>query len=121
MPPTPEGSHLGAALLPTVFDISNKGIASSNVVRMFNGGPANYTDIRDRTTFERAIFHGALSYLTSGVPCISVIGAAGVGKTTIARQIAVEAVDNHGYIAWEHRNEFPFAQSTGSTSTHYVK
>ena len=107
-PKTMEDGYLGAALSPTVLEICNKGIVATDVVRMFNGGAANYSDIREGGTFERAAFSSAMSYIQSTIPAIAIIGAAGVGKTTLARQIAVQLADNHGYLAWEHRNEFAF-------------
>lgn len=100
--------QLPPSLVASTSDISNRASSPSNVIRMFNGGAASYSDIRDGVTFERTAFSQVVEAITSLVPVTTIVGAAGVGKTTLARQAAVELSDRHGFHAWEHRSDFIF-------------
>jgi hypothetical protein len=104
--PTPSASNLPIALVSTVLEAAEAAKANPNVRRMFNGGPATYADIRSGATFERNRISQAADGLTSGKSLAVVItGAAGVGKTTFARQLLLRLVDA-GIPAWEHRSDF---------------
>jgi hypothetical protein len=75
---------------------------------MFNGAPATYADIAAGAVFERTRQNEAIDLLANGTALIlTVTGAAGVGKTTFARQIML-ALLRRGVQAWEHRSNFPF-------------
>jgi GTPase SAR1 family protein len=100
--------RLPASLIATVHNVATRVSDTPNVLRMFNGGPATYADIQAGATFERSRFADAKERLLSGpTPVVAIIGAAGVGKTTFARQLAgslaADKID-----VWEHRNDFPF-------------
>ncbi|MFC3231468.1 SIR2 family protein [Marinibaculum pumilum] len=95
-------------VVSSVYDVIHKKSEDSNILRMFNGGAATYADIKANVTFERLRYRDILKKIDSSeVKIITITGAAGVGKTTFARQIAL-ACQEKGALAWEHRNEFPF-------------
>jgi hypothetical protein len=101
---------LPLSLVSTVYDVSAQAKASANVTRMFNGGPATYADIGASATFERARHSEAVEGLTAGNALLVILtGAAGVGKSTFARQILLSVLQR-GALAWEHRSDFPFEQ-----------
>jgi GTPase SAR1 family protein len=109
-PALPNGGtpNLAASLVSTVYDVQARKADPSNVKRMFAGGPATYADIRSGATFERSRHRDAVDRLAEGTaPLVAVIGSAGVGKTTFARQIASN-LSADGIPVWEHRNDFPF-------------
>ena len=99
---------LSPGLVSTVRDLAVDVELPSNVVRMFNGGPASYSDIASGFTFERDSERRLIEKLSkSEIAVVTVVGAAGVGKTTLARRLAL-ACRKRNYSAWEHKNEFPF-------------
>jgi NAD-dependent SIR2 family protein deacetylase len=104
-----ETHTLPLRLVSSTDNVSSSLIAAPNAKRMFHGGPASYADIRIGSTFERALKARIIEQLeTRQNSAIAITGAAGVGKTTFARQLLV-AFHNTGYHAWEHRSDFPFS------------
>jgi len=96
------------SLLSTVKDIAVEVSSGSNVIRMFNGGPATYADIASSVIFERDQQTQIADQLHSHeIRAATIIGSAGVGKTTMARAIAFD-LHRRGLGAWEHKNEFNF-------------
>lgn len=80
-----------------------------NAVRLFNGRPATYADIRGRLTFRRSAQTRLLQFLDqSQLQFITVVGVAGVGKTTLARQTLLAAAEA-GFYGWEYVRDLPFA------------
>ena len=103
--------HLPPSIVSTVHDVSTQAGAPPDALRMFNGGPATFSDIRAGATFERSRLAESIQKIVSSpTPLVAVIGAAGVGKTTFARQIALGALLER-MIVWEHRPDFPFQSS----------
>ena len=98
---------LPLTIISTVHDVDVERRLSQNVVRMFNGGSATYSDIASGSTFERHSFGKALETITGTKNSLSIIGAAGVGKTTFARQLGFNLCLRR-FPVWEHRSEFPF-------------
>ncbi len=98
---------LPGELVSTVLDAAQELKSASNVVRMFNGGPATYSDINAGATFERSPYAATMEKLLSNAQTVTMVGAAGVGKSTFARQLASRFVQL-GVPAWEHRVEFQF-------------
>ena len=98
---------LPMTIISTVHDVEAERRLSPNVTRMFNGGPATYADIASDSTFERQPFGMALETLTGANNSIAIVGAAGVGKTTFARQLG-STLCLRAFPVWEHRPEFPF-------------
>jgi len=98
-------------LVGNTFDVEAQARLSPNIVRMFNGGPASYADIAAGATFERARYQDITDRLNEGdALVVGLIGAAGVGKTTFARQILYRLREK-GMSSWEHRTDFPFDRS----------
>lgn len=95
-------------IISSVGDVSALKGAMANVVRMFNGGPATYADIKAGATFERLSSAALLDVLREGRrPVVTIVGAAGVGKSTLCRQLLL-TLESEGYRAWEHREDFSF-------------
>ncbi len=99
---------LPVALVSVVDNVEHLKTRDTNVVRMFNGSPASYPDIHAGNVFRRASLELQLEQLVDGgLSLLAVVGAAGVGKTTFARQV-LYGLHQKGYLAAEHRNDFPF-------------
>ena len=103
----PPGDSLPMSIVSTAHEVDAERRATPNVTRMFNGGPATFSDIASGATFDRHYFDAAIEALTGSKHSITIVGAAGVGKTTFARQLGY-ALSRKGYLAWDHRSEFPF-------------
>lgn len=96
------------ALNPITKDVTAAIISeASNVSKIFNGWPATYSDIKDGLTFERTVVNAIVAELVSESIIFSVIiGASGVGKTTVARQLMYK-LQEQGYYLWEHDSYSP--------------
>jgi hypothetical protein len=94
-------------IIPTIIDIKHQiDTGISDVSRMFNGWPASYIDIVKSLTFQRSVSRKINEYILSNTGiCVTIVGASGVGKTTAARQ-SIVAMAKHGYICWEHKEDF---------------
>lgn len=103
------GEPLDAApvLRSTALDVASvSGAEHADISRMFNGWPASYADIAASFTFERTLAPKAQEFLAQdGIICAHILGAAGVGKTTAARQI-VQMLRRDDWICWEHRGDY---------------
>jgi len=90
-------------LSATVVDVVHS--VDSGVIdaaRMFYGSAASYADIRGGLTFQRDIAL-TIEHLISqdNEKVVMLMGVAGVGKTTVMRQVLVGR-SNAGYNCWEH-------------------
>lgn len=104
-----EDSALPVSLVSIVENVEQARLHDSNVVKMFNGAPATYADIRTGLTFERAQQSLQVDQIIAGdLSHVVIVGAAGVGKTTFARQI-LHALHDNGHLAAEHKNDFAFS------------
>lgn len=72
--------------------------------RLFNGAPATYADIGAGLTFRRTEQNKLLATMAE-MPIVVLLGAGGVGKTSLARQVLVE-LGNGLDDAWEHNSAF---------------
>jgi len=92
-------------LQPTTFDIDQK--ASGGARRfsaVYSGSPCDYADIRAGYSFERSASPILKEKIESGLRYITILGASGVGKTTLARQVAL-LLSDVGWQAWEHNSD----------------
>lgn len=97
---------LPSELLGITTSVGHSLNLAPNVRRLFNGSAATYADIAARFTFPRSIHSDVMTSLRER-PIAVLLGAGGVGKTTLARQVVTElgqSVD----ATWEHNNAFPF-------------
>lgn len=103
---TPVGS-LTPALVTTTIDVAHAATLSPDAKRVFNGSPATYADIRAGYTITRAN-ETRLEDAQNGARGFFLVlgGAAGVGKTSLARRLLLTRHDQ-GFACWEHRNDFP--------------
>lgn len=82
---------------------------SPNAVAMFNGWPATYADIAGDLTFARTAANALAATFAEGTKQFAaIVGASGVGKTTAARQAAVQ-LERKGWRCWEHKTDFELA------------
>jgi hypothetical protein len=106
------GAHAGDAhaILPdrlsaVTIDVSHNVRIPTPVRKMFTGSPASYFDIASGRTFERDLGDAAVDRLVQRKVCV-VRAAAGLGKTTLARQAVLKRREA-GAVAWEHRTDLP--------------
>ncbi len=79
----------------------------ANASAVFNGWPANYSDISGGLTFDRVVAGEITEYYSDSEKFVAVLlGASGVGKTTAARQVLLK-LRGRGYDCWEHKGEHP--------------
>lgn len=103
----PVSFTLPSNLVSTVFDAASSKQLRVNIKSMFNGKAANYSEIASGATFDRTVFDRLSRELFEGKSIlVTITGAAGVGKTTLARQFVSQAADQ-GFLAWEHNSDFP--------------
>jgi len=101
-------SPLPLSVVSSVVDQSIVKGFQPQIDRMFNGSPASYADIESGATFERVGASGYVERLVrSETPVLAITGAAGVGKTTLARQIASRLAGSFDFV-WEHKSDFAF-------------
>jgi hypothetical protein len=103
---TASTSGLTQSLLVTTTDVAHASSLTPDAIRLFNGSPATYADIRAGLTITRTS-QNRLDLAQQGARgfFVVVVGAAGVGKTTLARALLMKRVDQ-GFQCWEHRNAF---------------
>jgi len=86
-----------------VLDVTDAN--NADISAMFNGWPATHADIAAGYTFERDVSTSIAKHLENdGTQCAILLGAAGVGKSTAARQ-ALQAMQRASIRCWEHRSE----------------
>ncbi|WP_249030795.1 SIR2 family protein [Roseinatronobacter thiooxidans] len=97
---------VGTHILNSVIEVSEvSNGAEADISSMFNGWPASHREIEAGLTFERDVSREiAAQFEEAGVITGVVLGAAGVGKSTAARQ-ALQSLRRAGFRAWEHINE----------------
>lgn len=99
------------ALRPITTEVSHALTGTSNVYNMFNGWPATYADVQDGLTFKRSLSNNVLDYLQDeNHVCAVILGASGMGKTTLARQVNTE-LSAKNYLCWEHKQDFELIAS----------
>lgn len=76
---------------------------------LFNGSPGKYADVVAGYTFHRSEHERVASSLNER-PIAVILGAGGVGKTTLARQILVDVGQGTDAV-WEHNNSFALEAS----------
>jgi hypothetical protein len=104
----PHTSTLPLSIVSAVVDVAQAQLGESNVVRMFNGASAGYADIRSDSTFQRAQVDAEVARISRrDASLLTIVGAAGVGKTTFARQ-AIHRLHEMGIRGIEHRSDFNF-------------
>jgi len=92
-------------LHPVTIDVAHALTEESDSVRMFNGWPATYADIQSGLTFNRTVVSEIVEPLEGSALCAVILGPAGIGKTTAARQ-ALISLGERGYVGWEHKDDF---------------
>ena len=105
--PLSVSSHLP----PITIDVSHSVRLAPRFSDMFNGWPASYGDIASGHTFNRSVGRSVENeLLREGITGFVLLGSAGVGKTTAARQILCN-LRKHDFFAWEHKQDFTFLSS----------
>lgn len=111
-PPSSLTTMLPTNLRSATIDILHAKEQASNPRRLFEGSPASYADIKAGITFKRSAEQLLTDLLLgSDLLSITLVGAAGVGKTTLARRIVYNLASTDFY-AWEHRPEFTLRPAT---------
>jgi hypothetical protein len=99
-------------LAAATIDVSkNADPAHADLSRMFAGWPATFSDIAAGLTFQRRVAAEVVSYLNEDHSQSAIlVGAAGVGKSTAARQ-ALLRMRRDGARCWQHRSDFALIPS----------
>lgn len=94
-----------AGLSSTVVSVDHALVhGRSDPTKMFYGSPATYADISERLVFDRDMSLTLVHKLAHDrAPITVLLGVAGVGKTTLARQV-LSKLSLSGIPAWEHIN-----------------
>lgn len=100
------------ALRPFTIDIQDQMQPElAHPSSIFNGWPANYSDITSGLTFERTCVSEITKLIEDGSKqFVALLGSSGVGKTTAARQ-AMLRLKGKGYQVWEHKVDLPLQTS----------
>lgn len=89
--------------IDVAFEASEK---QANAIKMFHGRTASYADITKGLTFERDILSQTENFLSEEESFLAfILGAAGVGKSTAARQILI-GLRHRGFHCWEHKEDY---------------
>ncbi|MGP1273797.1 MAG: SIR2 family protein [Caulobacterales bacterium] len=85
---------------------------SHDVNRMFHGAPATFADVEQGYTFRRDAFDRIMNTLNTNrsperAQIATIIGASGVGKTTLSAQLAVGLAKDNWQVFW-HDPDMPF-------------
>lgn len=100
---------LKPSLRVAAIDVDHAVTLKPDAVRMFNGRAATFADVSAGLTFSRtASSQMAHDLAQPNVRFVSIIGVAGVGKTTVARQLLTAAA-RRGVYCWEHPSDYPLA------------
>lgn len=110
---TNEPLDVAPAIYPATIDVAtSKAQTSPHLDRMFNGRPASFADIDRGWTFPRAISGRLEGQLTDSSKRIAfILGAAGVGKTTAARQV-LHGMCCRGVRCYEHKADLALPVSS---------
>lgn len=100
---------LPSELVAATVDVRHAISLKADPRAVFNGSPAKYADIAAGYTFRRSD-HARISDGLRERPIAIILGAGGVGKTTLARQVAID-VGNGCDAVWEHNKSFPLSSS----------
>lgn len=87
-------------------DVSHAVQKEPNFSAMYVGWPATYADIANKYTFARTKVSQITNYLREerSLACV-VLGASGVGKTTLARNAMID-LEASGWLAYEQPHDF---------------
>lgn len=96
-----------AALVSATLEVAdNTDARNASVASMFTGWPATYCDIEAGLTFERTQANEISQFFDGpSALCAIILGAAGVGKSTAARQ-AIQKMRRASIRCWEHLPDF---------------
>jgi SIR2-like domain len=100
---------LKPVLRVAAIDVDQEVALAPDAVRMFNGRSASYADIASGFTFPRTI-SGQLATRLASVEdrYLTITGVAGVGKSTLARQL-LSQMRARGHYCWEHVDDYPLS------------
>ncbi|WP_046302095.1 SIR2 family protein [Mycobacterium sp. UM_Kg27] len=98
---------LPPSLATTTTKVAHAVALAPDPLRLYNGSPATYADIQAGLTIERSN-EPRLRQLQQGLRGFFLVlaGAAGVGKTSLARRL-LHFRHGEGFLAFEHLNNFP--------------